>query len=163
MKVCSIVAMSENRVIGVNNTLPWRIPEDLKRFSRLTTSHTVVMGRKTYESLPDGYRPLPNRKNVVVSRNLDLRLDEGVLVISDVREFITSALTGSLTLPTAEIWIIGGAEIFSLTQDLVTEVHLSVVKGEYQGDVYLPEFESSYVLDYEEDFPDHRYLIFKKN
>ena len=82
-KVAAIVAMSENRVIGINNSLPWYLPEDLKRFKKLTTGCPVIMGRKTFESLPTKFRPLPDRRNIVISSNSKME-SLGVEVFSDL-------------------------------------------------------------------------------
>lgn len=154
--------MSENRVIGQNNSLPWHISEDLRRFSQLTSGHAVLMGRKTYDSLPEKYKPLPNRKNIVASRDKKLKLREDVLIINDVLSFIGEAKEGKINLPSNQLWIIGGQEIFSLTQSFVEEIHLTIVNGQYEGDAFMPEFESDYRLLSEKGFEDHSYLVYSK-
>ncbi len=143
IKVCSIVAMGSNRVIGNAGTLPWYLPEDLKRFSKLTTGHTVVMGRKTFDSLPEKYRPLPNRLNLVLSRNTDLKT-EGALIYSSVENLSAAIKTGELTLPSDLLWVIGGGEIYKIFMPYTDEVHLTEVIGKYSGDTFLPEFESEF-------------------
>ncbi|RMD83773.1 MAG: dihydrofolate reductase, partial [Candidatus Dadabacteria bacterium] len=80
MKIAAIAAMSENRVIGKSGSIPWHCPEDMKRFKELTTGHPVIMGRKTYESLPKNFRPLPGRTNIVVTSKLELIKEEGVII-----------------------------------------------------------------------------------
>lgn len=87
----AIAAMTSDRVIGKNNTLPRYLPDDLKRFKEHTTGHTVVMGRKTYESLPERFRPLPNRNNIVITRNKDTTLyqDKDVTIFHSTEEFLT--------------------------------------------------------------------------
>ena len=146
LTVKAIVAMSEDRVIGINNQLPWHLPEDMKHFAELTTGHSILMGRKTYESLPEKYRPLPKRQNIVVSRNTELELPENVMLISNPREFIQQFKAGEVNLQSNQLWIIGGAKIYEETMSLCDGIELTVVKGEYEGDAYLPEFESGFQL-----------------
>lgn len=129
-----IAAVAENGVIGSKNSLPWYIPEDLKHFKELSTGKTVLMGRNTYDSVIARLgKPLPNRKNVVVSRNTGFKPAEGVEVYSSIDE----ALDGLKNAP--EIIVMGGAQIYAQTIDkadklFITEVHKSV-----DGDVKFPE------------------------
>ncbi len=120
MTVGLIWAQSTSGVIGRDGGIPWSLPEDLARFKRLTVGHTVVMGRRTWESLPVRFRPLPGRRNVVVSRNPEYRAEGADVVTS-----IAAALTDS------ETWVIGGAEIYHLALPLagrceVTEVDIDL-------------------------------------
>ena len=147
VEVSAIVAMTNERVIGYKNSLPWHIPEDLKRFSKLTTGHTVMMGRKTYESLPRKYRPLPNRHNVVLSRNLNLILDANVEVISDLKEYFRSLESGDINLISNKLWVIGGEEIFRLTMPFLDRIYLTLVKSSYFGDSFFPEFEDRFSIE----------------
>src|SRR5690242_6914236 len=105
MKISLVVAMSENRVIGVDNHLPWHIPEDLKRFKKITSGHPIIMGRKTFESIG---KPLPNRTNIIISRNKDYRA-EGTITCHSLADAIHWA---SQAPGNEEIFIIGGGEIF---------------------------------------------------
>nr|AIA14597.1 Dihydrofolate reductase [uncultured bacterium] len=163
LRVSALVAMDENRIIGSNNQLPWHIPEDLKRFKELTTGHTVVMGRKTYESIPGKVRPLPNRKNVVVSRTPEsLDVPAGVDAISSVKEWLDSCREGTVVLPSPEIWIIGGAQIYEETKSLWDELYLTVVHSTHQGDVYFPRFEDSFELVSQEDRPGYSFMRYKR-
>lgn len=142
-KVAAVVAMDESRVIGVRGALPWHVPEDLAHFRQLTANHVVVMGRKTWDSLPTKYKPLPGRINVVVSRrSAELDLPEGVLKASSPEEALRVAgqVAGEKT-----IWIIGGAELYAALLGFCDEVHLTVIKGAHQGDAWLPTFEDSFV------------------
>ena len=123
--------MSENRVIGINNKLPWHLPADLRHFRRLTTGHPVIMGRKNYESIG---KPLPGRANIVVTRNPDYRAP-GCVVTHTFEEAMTSA--GS----DAEIFIIGGAEIYRQAFDRAHRIYLTLIHARIEGDTYLPEFE----------------------
>lgn len=144
-KLIAIVAMDEDRVIGVNNTLPWKIPEDLKRFSQLTTGHTVLMGRKTFDSLPPKFRPLPGRKNIVLSRSPQtLSLPPSVSAYSSIDELLLNCASGKENLPSDLVWIIGGAEIYSLTLPLWDELYLTRVSSKHKGDAYFPEFENKF-------------------
>jgi dihydrofolate reductase len=123
-----IAAVSRNRVIGKDGTLPWHISEDLKRFKRITTGHTVLMGRKTFESLG---KPLPNRRNVVLtSRTLP-----GVETYRSIPEAL-DALAGE-----AKVFVIGGGELFTSLLDRVDEFYLTIVDRTVDGDTYFPPFE----------------------
>ncbi len=127
-----IAAVSENNVIGNHNDLPWYIPEDLKRFRALTDGKTIVMGKKTFDSIiARRGSPLPNRKNIVISRQRDLVLPEGVILIHDIQE--------ALELPDEEIMIIGGGQIYKQFMPLADKLLLTHVKQTLEGDVTFPE------------------------
>jgi dihydrofolate reductase len=123
-----IVAVADNGVIGRDNTLPWHLPEDLKRFKRLTMGKPIVMGRKTFESIG---KPLPGRQNIVVTRDANYRR-EGVTVVNDAE----SALRAAGAVP--EIMVIGGAELFRALLPRARRIHLTRVHGEIEGDVMWP-------------------------
>ena len=128
--------MSLNRVIGKDNDIPWRIPEDWKWVQQKTNGQIIVMGRRTFESL--GNKPLSNRENIVVSRTLSKT--EGIRVIRDFSELDD--------LETAkEIWIFGGAEIYQCALPKIEELFLTVVNRVVDGDVFFPQFEEE--LDFE--------------
>ena len=149
-RVIGIVAMDEDRAIGINGKLPWHLPEDMKRFSKLTTGNTVLMGRKTYESLPEKFRPLPNRLNVVATRSAGaISLPPGVLLSTDPAAFVTSCKRGREKIQ-GDLWIIGGAEIYAATLSLWDEIQLTRVAGRYRGDVFFPVFEEQFCLVSEE-------------
>ena len=122
-----IVAVAENGTIGDNNTLLWHITEDMKRFRQLTTGHPVVMGRKTYDSLG---RPLPNRRNVVISRQ-DLAI-EGCEVVHSLEEAL------ALFQAEEEVFIIGGAQIYAEAMPVADRFYLTVVGHPYEGDTLFP-------------------------
>ena len=124
-----VVAAAENNVIGSGNRLPWRLPDDLKRFKALTLGKPVVMGRRTWESIG---RPLPGRANIVVSRQPGLRI-EGCTVVDS----LTQALAAAAGHP--EVMVIGGAEIYRQALASTTTVHLTRVHASVAGDVYFPE------------------------
>ncbi len=130
--------MDEARVIGGDGTLLWHYPEDLKRFSELTRGGVVLMGRTTYESLPPKFKPLPGRRNVVVSRTLTEAPAPGVSIFSSIPEALESLSQEGVP----EVWIIGGAQIYQATSELWDELYLTRVPGTHTGDVFFPPFES---------------------
>lgn len=153
VRIAAIVAMDEARVIGRAGELPWHISEDLRRFSRLTTGHAVLMGRKTYQSLPEKYCPLPGRLNIVLTRNREWQAPEGVLVYPTIESALAEIESGKVTLPGDTVWIGGGAEVFLQTIDRWDEVYLTRVAGHHDGDTFMPEFESQFELLEREDGP----------
>lgn len=130
MKISLIVAMTEDRVIGKQNRLPWHLPEDLKRFKQTTMGHTLVMGRKTFESIG---RPLPGRRNIVLSRNLDFR-PGGV----DVAPNLAAALRLAEQAGETECFIIGGASIYEAARPLVQRLYLTLLHKSFAGDAHFP-------------------------
>jgi dihydrofolate reductase len=143
--VAAIVAMDETRVIGKDGALPWHLPEDLAHFKKLTTGHLVIMGRKTWDSLPPKFRPLPNRVNLVVSRTPEaLALPEGVLTANSLDAAIAMATERADN--TQRVWIIGGAELYKTGLPRCYEVHLTLVRGVHDGDARFPEFETDFDL-----------------
>jgi len=137
-KLSLIVAMGENRVIGVDNHLPWNIPEDLKRFKAITLNHPIVMGRKTFESIG---KPLPKRTNIVVTRDRSYRVEGGAVCYS-----FNEALEWARRSPgNEEVFVIGGSEIFKHALPLAARIYLTEVHWPFEGDTFFPEFD-------EEDF-----------
>lgn len=128
MKVSLIVARSDGGVIGRGNALPWHLPADLLRFKALTTGHTIIMGRRTYESIG---RPLPDRRSVVISRNPEYA-PEGVDTVGSLEEALLTAQDDD------EAFIIGGAEVFREALPLADRLYLTVVHAEVEGDVSFP-------------------------
>lgn len=129
-RLSAIVAMSLNRVIGVNNQLPWHLPADLKHFKTLTTGHPIVMGRKTYESIG---RPLPNRTNIILTRDQSYQAP-GCLVFNE----INAALQADEIKNATEVFIIGGAMIYAELLPRVERIYLTIVKTAIDGDAYFP-------------------------
>ncbi|WML25888.1 dihydrofolate reductase [Neobacillus sp. OS1-33] len=129
-----IVAMDKNRVIGKNNQLPWRLPEDLKFFKRVTMGHPIAMGRKTHESIG---RVLPGRENIVITRQKEYRREDCTVVYS-VEDFVQYSEKQS-----DEIFVIGGAEIFNETFDYADRLYITLIHEEFAGDTYFPEFDVS--------------------
>jgi dihydrofolate reductase len=128
-----IVAIAKNRVIGVNNTLPWHLPEDLKRFRALTTGHHIIMGRKTYDSLG---RLLPGRTTVIVTRNQDYKV-EGAIVVHSLEAAITACGDDN------EAFLIGGAELYKDGLKLANKLYITEIDAAYEGDAFFPEFDAS--------------------
>lgn len=123
-----IAAVSSNGVLGVNNTIPWigKYPEDLKRFRRLTSDCSVVMGSKTWESV--GSKPLPNRINYIISRRLSLK-NENTMTCASIKEAIEDS---KIQYPNKTIWIIGGAFVYSQSLDFVDEIDLTIIPEDVQ-------------------------------
>jgi dihydrofolate reductase len=138
--IAAIAAMAANRVIGDGNRLPWRLPEDLARFKRLTMGGTLILGRKTYESIG---RPLPGRKTVVVSRQPGYALD-GVLVARSIEEALERAGEGN-------VWIAGGAEIYRQALDKAERLYLTRIEAEVPGDAFFPEIDEAVWRKVEEE------------
>ncbi len=128
MRISLVFAMAENRVIGRDGALPWRLPADFRHFKRLTTGHTLIMGRKTFESIG---RPLPGRRSVVLSRRPGYR-PEGV----EVAGGLEAAL--ALAAGEEEVFVIGGAALFAEALPRARRVYLTLVHGEVDGDVQAP-------------------------
>ncbi len=127
-----IAAMARNRVIGLHNRLPWRLPADMKRFRELTTGHAIVMGRKTFDSLA---RPLPNRTNIVVTRDRAFRPD-GATVAHSVEDAIARAGADR------EIFVIGGEQIYRQTLPVADRLYLTLVDSDFDGDAWFPEYDA---------------------
>ncbi|MEJ6505134.1 MAG: dihydrofolate reductase [Crocinitomicaceae bacterium] len=140
MKVSLIVAMDRNRGIGKNNDLMWHLPKDMNFFKTSTQNQIVVMGRKNYDSIPEKYRPLPNRENVILTRNTDFKA-EGCAVFYSLRD----ALKAYKNQTDKVVFIIGGGEIYKLAieQGLVDEMLITYVNGDYDADTFFPEFDES--------------------
>lgn len=148
----AIVAMAENRVIGKDGDLPWRISEDLKWFKKLTLGSPVIMGRKTMDSIG---RPLPGRRNIVLSRSLKAPPDG--FGLADSWTSIESLIEGE-----ESAFVIGGAEIYRLLVPNCQELYLSLVFGDHEGDTTFPPLEEAFtleeVLHRDDDFELRRYL-----
>lgn len=135
--VSIIVAMAKNRTIGVNNSLPWRCPEDLKRFKTLTMGHHMIMGRKTYDSIG---KPLPGRTTVVVTRDKNLQL-EGCLIAHTLADALALCAQDTST------FIVGGADIYSQSLELANTLYITEIQQQVAGDAHFPEFDKSKWLE----------------
>jgi dihydrofolate reductase len=130
-----IAAVARNGVIGKNNTLPWHLPEDLKHFKQLTTGHAVIMGRKTWESLPERFRPLPGRTNVVVTRDPAYKA-KGATVVHSLDEATKVGAGGTA-------FIIGGAELYAHALPLSGRLELTEIDADIEGDASFPTYDRS--------------------
>ena len=154
-----IVAMDINRGIGYNGDLLTFIPGDLPRFKRITTGHTVIMGRKTFDSLPKG--PLPNRKNIVISRNVNLKID-GAIVVKSLKKAI------NLCSIEDEVFIIGGGQIYKEALPIANKLYITHINKEFPADTFFPEIPKKFkVLEREDhlgnsDLP-FSYITYKQN
>ena len=164
--VSHVVALSNNRVIGKDNDLPWNLKTDLKHFREYTTNKILIMGRKTFESIG---RPLPNRTNIIVSKTIQ-RI-EGAEVFSDLKSALNKAKENCETHDKNEIVIIGGGFLFNDTLDIVNKLVLTRVDCEIDGDIFYPEIDllnwnkissEKYLKDNENEF-DFVVEVFEKN
>lgn len=133
MRVSIIAAMDEKRGIGKNNDLLFRIPADFARMKALTTSHPIIVGRKTYESVR---RVLPNRTNIIVTRDTNYVVD-GTIVVHSLEEALEVAKKSP---GSEEIFIFGGGEIFTLALPIVNKLYLTIVEGSFDADTFFPDY-----------------------
>ena len=133
-----IFARAANGVIGRNNALPWHLPEDLAHFKRLTLGCPVIMGRKTWDSLPPRFRPLPGRLNIVVTRQAAWQA-EGAVGAHSLVEALQQAQGH------ADVWVIGGADIYAQALQLAHSAHVTEIDAPFEGDAYAPELDASWV------------------
>lgn len=144
-----IAAISENRALGKDNKLIWHIPEDLKRFKKITSSHPVIMGRKTFESIGS---PLPQRVNIVITKDSHYQAD-GCVVVHSLDEAIQKAQE---TTP-SEIFIIGGGQIFTQAIGIVDKLYLTIVKGDHVADVFFPDYSAFKKIVYQQEASSNGY------
>lgn len=130
MTISIIAAMGSNRGLGFDNKLPWHLPDDLKRFKTLTTEHAIILGRKTYESIG---KPLPNRKNIVVTRNPNYEAP-GCIVVPSMEAALREAAGDN------EVFVIGGAEIYALGLPHADKMYLTLVDADVPASVFFPKF-----------------------
>ncbi len=135
MSINIIVAMDENNLIGCNNKLPWHMPADLMHFKKITTGKTIVMGRKTYESIG---KPLPNRNNIIISSDKSLHI-AGAKVINNIQNIISNNLK-------QELIIIGGANIYKQTIKYCSRLYITRIKAKFKGDAYFPNLANNWQI-----------------
>ena len=157
-----IVAKARNNIIGKDNKLIWKLPADLKRFKELTTGHTIIMGRKTFESLG---RVLPNRKHIIFSQNPEFKVDdENVKIVHsmlEIQEYIENK---------DENFVIGGAMIYNLLMPYVTRMYVTQINKEFEGDAFFPKIDTNVWkevsrekgINDEENPLDYDYVIYEK-
>jgi len=141
MKKIIITAMNKDRVIGKNGELPWHYPEDMKHFKDTTTGYPVVMGRKTYESLPKNYKPLPNRTNIVLTRNPEkLELKENI----EVAKSIEDAWEIAEKIEKDKVFVIGGENVYKQTLENANQLIISRIPEEVEdADAFFPAFDKN--------------------
>ncbi|NKY84988.1 dihydrofolate reductase [Nocardia veterana] len=134
-----IWAQTAAGVIGADNAIPWRVPEDMAHFKLVTAEHPVVMGRRTWDSLPDRFRPLPGRRNIVITRRTDWSAPG-----AERAESVPAALTlaGSDT-----VWVIGGGEIYRQAMDYATDLMVTEIDADIPGDTYAPAIEGAWHVE----------------
>ncbi|MBC7498548.1 dihydrofolate reductase [Candidatus Gracilibacteria bacterium] len=157
MQITAILAMDSSLLIGSKNGLPWHIPEDMKRFKEFTTGGIVVMGRNTYLSLPERFRPLPNRRNIVITRT---EID-GVECYSSIELFISAMQKKTVE----QVWLIGGASLYDqfFARGLVDRVELTLLDGEHEGDIRVSEFCSDFHEISSTEFSQGRFITLVRN
>jgi len=128
-----IAAAAENNALGINNDLLWHLPDDFKRFKKITTGHSIIMGRKTFESFP---KPLPNRKHIIITRDKNYTTNyQDCLVVHSLKEALV------LTKEEAIVYIIGGGEIYALGLPIATKIELTRVHESFEADAFFPEID----------------------
>ncbi len=155
IKTSLIVAMAENRCIGRDNQMPWHISDDLKRFKSLTTGHPVIMGRKTFESIL-GYlkKPLPGRDNIIISRS-GYETEHDASIYNTISSAIDHAVKIAEEKKLNEIFIIGGAQIYTQAIEHADRIHLTKVHQSFLGDAYFPEIDDEWIETTRDDHMDH--------
>ena len=131
MRLSIVVAMDDNRLIGSKNQLPWHLPADLAYFKKLTTGKSILMGRKTYDSIG---RPLPNRRNIVITRNSNISIP-GCEVVSSIDHAL------ELTKEDPEVMVIGGASLCEQLLPKINRLYITKIDGEFEGDVFFPKYD----------------------
>ena len=151
MMVSIVVAIAQNNAIGKNNQLLWHLPADLKHFKQITSGHTIIMGRKTYDSIG---RPLPNRRNIVITRNTGLTI-EGAEVVTTLEDAL------ALCDNEDEVFIVGGAQIYEQALAKTHRIHLTTVHQNYDGDTFFPEIDKQVwkVINSEYHTPDEKNVV----
>lgn len=135
-----IAACSSNRVIGKNNSLIWKVPGDLKRFKELTTGHSVLMGRKTFESIG---KALPNRQNIILTRDKNYEV-ENCLVYNRLDEILS-------IFEKKNLWVIGGGEIYKQLLPYCDKIELTIIDKEFEGDAFFPELDDNWIIEKKEN------------
>ncbi len=144
MKINMIFARSANGVIGKNNAMPWHLPEDLAHFKKLTLGSPVIMGRKTWDSLPAKFRPLPGRTNVVITRQADWQA-EGAQTAGSLQDALALCQTSNV------IWIIGGAQIYAQAEPLANRIEVTHIDKDFEGDAFAPKLGPQWTPSHREE------------
>jgi len=148
MKITLVAAIASNNVIGKENSLPWNIPEDLKRFKQMTSGHTILMGRKTFDSIG---RPLPNRQNIVMTKDENFE-QEGIKVINDFDEALELIKESN-----EDIFVIGGSKIYELFEPVANSLAITRILKDFEGDAFFPDINwDLWQIEKEEKFFDEK-------
>ena len=153
MQLCMIYARASNGVIGHHNQLPWHLPEDLIHFKRLTSGWPVIMGRKTWDSLPPRFRPLPGRTNIVITRQPGWQAS-GACVANSLEDAITHC--GRV----AQAWVIGGAQIYAVAEPLASHIEVTEIAQTFEGDAFAPQLGPQWVATARENHVSSNGLTF---
>jgi dihydrofolate reductase len=142
MQINLIWAEAHNHVIGLNGKMPWHLPEDLAHFKRMTLGYPVIMGRKTWDSLPPRFRPLPDRMNIVISRQVDFLAGQVGIALQ-----VASSLQAALDMASqhTNVWVIGGAQIYAQALLLASKIVVTEIDADFAGDAFAPELGSDWV------------------
>ena len=144
MNINMIFARSANGVIGKNNAMPWHLPEDLAHFKKLTLGCPIIMGRKTWYSIPLKFRPLPGRTNIVVTRQTDWQ-PEGANTAGSLQTALAQCHAAS------DVWIIGGAQIYAQAEPLSSRIEMTLIDKDFDGDAFAPTLSSQWKAIHKED------------
>jgi len=138
MKISLIAAMAKDRLIGVNNSLPWKLPADMQWFRKHTLGKPIIMGRKTFESF--GGRTLPDRTNIIITRDKNYSVDADVVIVHNIDAALEAAANSASTVE--EAMIIGGASFYEQMLERADRFYVTKVEGEFEGDAWFPEYEN---------------------
>ena len=138
MTISLIAALTKNRVIGKNNGLPWHLPDDMKYFMQTTKGHHVLMGRKNYDSIPEKFRPLPNRINILLTRQKDFHAPKCLIVNA-----LDAGVEIARKAGESELFIIGGSDIYQLGFPISNRLYLTEIQAELPGDTFFPSFDKT--------------------
>ena len=148
MKITLVAAIASNNVIGKENSLPWNIPEDLKRFKQMTSGHTILMGRKTFDSIG---RPLPNRQNIVMTKDENFE-QEGIKVVNDFDEALELIKESN-----EDVFVIGGSKIYELFEPVANSLAITRILKDFEGDAFFPDINwDLWQIEKEENFFDEK-------
>lgn len=150
----AILATDQQGGIGKNNSIPWRVPEDIEYFRTLTTGHIVVMGRRTWESIPSKFRPLPGRENIVMSSGMEDFA--GIYVVSTLEELQDYLYEkAKVSASDLTVWVIGGSQLYSLfvEKNMLNNIYQTIIPGDFDCDVFAPDFSQDYIKKFSEIVP----------
>ena len=151
MQIILIAAMAKNNVIGYKNTIPWNIKGEQKIFKEHTLGHTVVMGRKTYESIG---KPLPGRKNIVITKQENYKPSTEIIIASDISDALNKCSNDE------KVFIIGGSQIYKQTIDIADYIYLTIINKDVEGDSFFPKIDENFELIYTETIQLSEQIVF---